>query len=97
MAEVMKKVEIDVPASEDKAARRFGLIVIGDEILSGRRQDKHMSRLIESLNERGLSLRWAKYVVDDPEPITATLKDRDRRSTRLNSSHTDISRMPSSA
>ena len=57
-----------------KTSRRFGLIVIGDEILSGRRQDKHMSKLIELLNERGLSLSWAKYVADDPDQITATLK-----------------------
>jgi molybdopterin-biosynthesis enzyme MoeA-like protein len=56
-------------------SRRFGLIVIGDEILSGRRQDKHLSKLIELLNERGLGLSWAKYVADDPEQITATLKD----------------------
>lgn len=55
--------------------RRFGLIVIGDEILSGRRQDKHLSKLIELLNVRGLSLSWAKYVADDPDQITATLKD----------------------
>ena len=75
MADAMKKVEVDVPANEAKVARRFGLIVIGDEILSGRRQDKHMSKLIELLNERGLSLSWAKYVADDPEQITATLKD----------------------
>ncbi|CAM3689265.1 competence/damage-inducible protein A [Polynucleobacter antarcticus] len=54
---------------------RFGLIVIGDEILSGRRQDKHLSKLIELLNERGLSLSWAKYVADDPAQITATLKE----------------------
>ena len=72
MADVMKKVEIDMPA---KPQRRFGLIVIGDEILSGRRQDKHMATLIELLNERGLSLAWAKYVADDPEQITATLKE----------------------
>lgn len=68
----MKKVEVDLP---NKAQRRFGLIVIGDEILSGRRQDKHMSKLIELLNERGLSLSWAKYVADDPEQIAATLKE----------------------
>jgi len=43
--------------------------------LSGRRQDKHLSTLIELLNERGLSLSWAKYVADDPEQITATFKD----------------------
>lgn len=65
------------PSLEDSEVntRRFGLIVIGDEILSGRRQDKHLSKLIELLNERGLSLSWAKYVADDPEQITATLKD----------------------
>ena len=33
-----------------------------------------MASLIELLNERGLSLAWAKYVADDPEQITATLK-----------------------
>ena len=72
MVDVSKQVSIDVP---DVKARRFGLIVIGDEILSGRRQDKHLSTLIELLNERGLSLSWAKYVADDPEQITATFID----------------------
>ena len=72
MVEVSKQVSIDAP---EVKARRFGLIVIGDEILSGRRQDKHLSTLIEHLNERGLSLSWAKYVADDPEQITATFKD----------------------
>ena len=71
MVDALKKVIIDEPI---KTSRRFGLIVIGDEILSGRRQDKHMSKLIELLNERGLSLSWAKYVADDPNQITATLK-----------------------
>lgn len=72
MVDVQKNVSIDVPQVQ---TRRFGLIVIGDEILSGRRQDKHFSKLIELLNERGLSLSWAKYVADDPEQITATLKE----------------------
>lgn len=72
MVEVLKQFAVD--ASEVKA-RRFGLIVIGDEILSGRRQDKHLSKLIELLNERGLSLSWAKYIADDPKQITATLID----------------------
>lgn len=34
--------------------RKFRLFVIGDEILSGKRQDKHMSKLIELLSERSL-------------------------------------------
>ena len=72
MVEASKQFAIDLP---EVKARRFGLIVIGDEILSGRRQDKHLSKLIELLNERGLSLSWAKYVADDPEQITATLKE----------------------
>lgn len=56
-------------------ARRFGLIVIGDEILSGRRSDKHLSKMIELLNERGLSLSWARYVSDDPAQIVQCLKE----------------------
>ena len=39
-----------------------------------------------------------KYEVSpDKLTYTFTLRDGDRKSTRLNSSHTDISRMPSSA
>ncbi|RZT41863.1 competence/damage-inducible protein A [Cupriavidus agavae] len=52
----------------------FGLIVIGDEILSGRREDKHMRRAIELLAARGLALDWAEYVGDERERITATLR-----------------------
>ena len=72
MVDEVKKVVIDRPK---KLARRFGLIVIGDEILSGRRTDKHLSKFIELLSERGLNLSWAKYVADDPAQITATLKE----------------------
>ena len=52
----------------------FGIIIIGDEILSGRRTDKHLAKIIELLGERGLSLGWADYIGDDPQRITATLK-----------------------
>ncbi|HYP71738.1 MAG TPA: molybdopterin-binding protein, partial [Variovorax sp.] len=53
--------------------QRFGLIVIGDEILSGKRIDKHMPKVIELLAARGLALSWAEYVGDDPQRITAAL------------------------
>ena len=43
----------------------FGALIIGDEILSGRRSDKHLVRLIELLTARGLRLNWARYVGDD--------------------------------
>ena len=52
----------------------IGLIIIGDEILSGRRQDKHLSKAIELLGERGLALSWARYVGDDPERITEEVR-----------------------
>lgn len=51
----------------------FGLIIVGDEILSGKRADKHMPKTIELLAARGLSLSYADYVGDDPDRITATL------------------------
>jgi molybdopterin-biosynthesis enzyme MoeA-like protein len=53
---------------------KFGAIIIGDEILSGKRQDKHMAKLIEALSSRGLELAWANYLGDDTPLITATLK-----------------------
>jgi molybdopterin-biosynthesis enzyme MoeA-like protein len=52
---------------------QFGLIIIGDEILSGKRADKHLPKVIELLRARGLSLAYAEYVGDSPERITATL------------------------
>lgn len=52
----------------------FGVIIIGDEILSGKRQDKHLARAIEALGARGLSLAWARYVGDDAARITDELR-----------------------
>ncbi len=52
----------------------FGVIIIGDEILSGKRADKHLPKVIELLGARGLGLSWARYVGDDPARITADLK-----------------------
>ena len=51
----------------------IGIIIIGDEILSGKRSDKHLPKFIELLNERGLQLSWAEYVGDSPERITQVL------------------------
>ncbi len=59
---------------DDISPPEFGIIIIGDEILSGKRQDKHLAKCIELLGERGLSLSYADYVGDDPERITRTLK-----------------------
>lgn len=51
----------------------FGLIIIGDEILSGKRADKHLPKVIELLHARGLQLAHVDYVGDSPERLTATL------------------------
>ena len=51
----------------------IGLIIIGDEILSGKRQDKHLPKVIELLAQRGLALSWARYVGDDRARITEAL------------------------
>lgn len=53
----------------------IGLIIVGDEILSGKRRDAHMPKVIELLAARGLMLNWARYVGDDRPGITAALKD----------------------
>jgi molybdopterin-biosynthesis enzyme MoeA-like protein len=53
---------------------RFGLIIIGDEILSGKRADKHLPKFIEILAARGLQLAWAQYLGDDPQRITDSLR-----------------------
>ena len=52
---------------------QFGGYIIGDEILSGKRQDKHLPRLIHALKARGLQLAWCHYLGDDPQLITTAL------------------------
>jgi molybdopterin-biosynthesis enzyme MoeA-like protein len=53
---------------------KFGLIIVGDEILSGKREDKHLPKVIELLAQRGLALAWARYVGDDRPLITEALR-----------------------
>ena len=55
-------------------ARGFGAFVIGDEILVGKRQDKHFPWLIGALAKRGLRLAWCEHLGDEPARITAALK-----------------------
>lgn len=47
----------------------FGLYIIGDEILSGKRQDAHFSQAIALLHARGLTLDWAQYLGDSPTQL----------------------------
>jgi len=57
-----------------KTNQPFGIYIIGDEILSGKRQDAHLSFVIQALKARGLQLAWAHYLGDIPEQITSLLR-----------------------
>lgn len=50
-----------------------GLVVIGDEILSGRTQDRNVSALAKWLNVQGIRLGEVRIVGDDIERIAAAL------------------------
>jgi len=54
--------------------KHFGACVIGDEILVGKRQDKHFPWLIEALGKRGLRLAWCEHLGDEPARVTQALK-----------------------
>ncbi|MEX2576684.1 MAG: competence/damage-inducible protein A, partial [Halofilum sp. (in: g-proteobacteria)] len=53
----------------------IGLIVVGDEILSGRRVDRHVAAAIERLAARGLALTWARYEGDDEGRLAGVLRE----------------------
>lgn len=58
----------------DTETPHIRLIAIGDEILSGRRQDQHFSKLIELLQQRGMRLHAAEFISDDEDEITQCLQ-----------------------
>ncbi len=51
----------------------FGVLLIGDELLTGKRQDKHLPKVIELLHARGLDLDWALTVGDDAARLQSIL------------------------
>ena len=52
-------------------SKRFQLLVIGNEILRGRRQDVHFANTLAACNARGLSLAAAHFLGDDAEALVA--------------------------
>ena len=66
--------QIDAIPTAILTVPKIGALIIGDEILSGKRQDKHLANIIETLKVRGLSLSYANYLADEPDEITAQLK-----------------------
>ncbi len=51
----------------------FGLLIIGSELLTGKRQDAHLDFAIGALSKRGLELDRVQYLGDDPQRLSATL------------------------
>ncbi|MDP2793452.1 MAG: molybdopterin-binding protein [Sulfurisoma sp.] len=52
----------------------WGAIIVGDEIMRGKRQDKHFGRAVEIMAARGLHLDWVQYLGDDRARLTDTLR-----------------------
>lgn len=53
----------------------IGTIIVGSEILSGKRRDSHLAHVIGTLAARGLGLDYAHYVGDDRERIASMLRE----------------------
>lgn len=60
--------DIDTP-------REVGIVLIGDELLSAKRIDKHMPEAIAMLHARGMELAWARMVGDDAVLLEKTLRE----------------------
>ncbi|MFO7954864.1 competence/damage-inducible protein A [Thioalkalivibrio sp.] len=54
-------------------AIEIGAVIIGDELLSGKRRDRHQQHLTEALAEKGLELAWLRIVGDNARLLTRTL------------------------
>ncbi|MDI9336051.1 MAG: molybdopterin-binding protein [Gammaproteobacteria bacterium] len=52
----------------------FGLLIIGDEILLGKRQDKHFSKALELFQKRGLTLSSVHFIGDNFNLISQHLR-----------------------
>ena len=59
----------------DVTRARIGALIIGDEILSGKRQDRHLTQVVATLKACGLTLDWARYEGDDREVLTRVLRE----------------------
>lgn len=58
-----------------KCNGKVGLILIGDELLNGSRQDRHLSAVLSMLQIRGLPLAWVRMVGDEYPLLIKTLQE----------------------
>ena len=52
----------------------FGALIIGDEIMRGKRRDVHFEKLREVFAARGLKLDWVQFLGDDRALLVNTLQ-----------------------
>ncbi len=53
----------------------LGVVVVGDELLSGKRQDQHLSHVIQVLAGRGMQVAWCRYEGDDESRLAVALRE----------------------
>ena len=51
-----------------------GVLLIGDELLSGRTKDTNLSTIAKWLGPLGVQVGEARIIADDPEMITQTVR-----------------------
>ena len=62
--------------SLDISQKEIHAVIIGDEILSGKREDKHLKHLSKTLKNYGLWLSKVDYIPDDSEVIRKTIREK---------------------
>ena len=65
----------DAPSGTGNSDATACMLIIGNEVLSGRTQDKNLSFLGTALGEIGIDMREARIIPDDPAIIIETVND----------------------
>lgn len=63
-----------MPSTDTDQCPDIGLVLIGDELLSGRRSDKHLAHMIEAVGSRGREIAWVRMIGDSQSEVSATLR-----------------------
>jgi len=75
----MSQQDADAAAQNRPKVVTACVLIIGNEILSGRTQDENLAFLAKGLNEVGIRLREARVIPDDEDEIVATVNEVRRK------------------
>ncbi len=56
------------------AENSFGVVIVGNEILSGKRADRHLPHVIDTLAASGLQVAWSRVVSDQRRRLVHELR-----------------------